>query len=131
MLRDSNAMTDMTFETAERRLAQGVRFVMENPGRSRMWNEEAAVKLLADNRITVVEFHNCMYGGRRREHTKVVGNVPALASLAKWCDCEARCSRTGLPHETWRPAVKGGRVQKFRTKEEAEYPPSSAKRRRR
>ena len=49
--------------------------------------------------------------------------MPSLReAIGRTCLRAEQCSRTGKPHENWRPKVVRGRVVSFATSEEREYP---------
>ena len=62
-------------------------------------------------------------GGEQRKYQMLVTDIPELyEAYDRLCLSPHICSRTGMPHASFRPVVEKGRVVHFPTGDAAEYP---------
>ena len=68
--------------------------------------------------------HVCDWHTRTRLHEVHAADANQIAhALAdKMCSGRELCDRTGQPHLSWAPTVRGGTIQAYATDGEAEYP---------
>ena len=84
-------------------LQKNVWFSIENPSRSILWELPQYQALLADERVGKVDFHACMFGGKRDKRTAFVTNCPApLTQLDRQCTKDHWHAPWGLHwHKGW------------------------------
>ena len=122
-LEDDTEMADLAARTCLRQRRSGKRFSLEHPGRSLALHLKSWKELQAESGVMKLEYTTCMFeGSRRRKRQILICNDEAFAPMAKTCNGNRLCERTGLPHLRWKPATSGGRVIQFTTGEEREYP---------
>ena len=120
-----NLIMMITFADATAAARRGQGIAIENPANSYMWILPEALVLAGLPEMTSIEFMNCMFtGGQRSKRTKVITNVREIADALAGRMCSGReiCDRTGQPHLSWTPTVRGGIIQTYATEGEAEYP---------
>ena len=117
-------MAEMAAKDCIRRSKAGKFFSLEHPRNSIARNLDSWKDLEALPGTIVTEYHTCMFrGSKRRKHQALIHNMPQLVPLiGRLCQQSKCCQRTGEKHLSWRPQVEGGRVVKFSTGEEREYP---------
>ena len=118
--------TEMAEDSARRCLARHKRklpFSLEHPGRSIALDLEAWKTLRNEEGVFSSFYHTCMFeGSKRRKFQILIHNLSSLKGMNLECESNGLCSRTGRPHEKWRPLVSRGKVEQFVTGEEREYP---------
>ena len=68
----ANTLVNFTKDVALWCLQRGVAFAIENPATSRMWRMPALAGLARRPGVFTVQFHHCMFGGRRPKHTQLL-----------------------------------------------------------
>ena len=117
-------MTQRTARLATSILADGRRFVIENPMRAYLWLQPDMVALGDMEGVMNIDHPACAFSlGTHGKQQRARANCKALAdALGRWCPSNEVCVRTGAPRQTWQPYVdRTGRVKQFRTGAEAEY----------
>ena len=104
--------------------ARGRKFSLEHPGNSIAKELEEWKELMSTPGVFVGYGHACMFHPcKRRKYQMLISNDREVVNETSLvCASEGRCSRTGLPHDDFRPSVKNGKVVTFKTAEEREYP---------
>ena len=102
----------------------GRHFSLENPKNSIARQLESWKELEGESGVYSTEYHACMFAEcRRRKAQVLIHNVaPLHHKIGKLCAPSGRCTRTKLPHLSWRPRVVNGKVTSFATGQEREYP---------
>ena len=96
--------------------ARGILCSLENPLRSHMWNTSFLQNAIdhISQQLVKVQFHHCMFGGRRRKRTQPLVNHDCYKHLQRNCD-------ETHTHEPWGRTSAG-----WATSLEVEYPMHSA-----
>ena len=121
---DDNSLANWAIERCERRLVAGLGFTLEHPGNSYLFMFPSGLRLLKAKGSFNVLFHNCMFkDGKKRKLSRFVTNMPQVAvRIARTClNTNNICSRTGMPHDSWKPVVMDGRVIEYKSEMEAEF----------
>ena len=97
-----NALLNATVQLIRACVAQGIPWILENPGSSYLFKTPAVLDLIRLGWGFVVTCDQCQYGTRWRKRTKfLVGNI-CRDDCARMCrQCRAHrgiCSRTGKAH---------------------------------
>ncbi len=108
-----NILATFAAAVADWCLERKIPFVVENPGRSWMWQLPCFKELEGNPSVMAVCFHACKHGSRRDKLTKLLTNYLALEPLAKMCD-------NSHHHDDWSMQFK--QRWEFATASEAEYP---------
>lgn len=64
-------------------LSLGIKFTLENPQSSRLWNFEPIAQIFTDKRVHFFTFHMCAYGTPHKKGTSILTNVAELTTLVK------------------------------------------------
>jgi hypothetical protein len=112
-----NIITECCAEIGLYCIENGKLFSIENPTRSIIWEMPQMKTLLDRPETEEIDFHACMWGGKRPKRTAFVTNSKELQSLRKTCNHQK------WEHESsgvsWSTADNGW---KFATEDECEYP---------
>ena len=80
-------------------------------------------KVLGTPGVYVVDYTTCMFEGiRRRKCAVLITNHLAFKNLGLFCSNRNVCDRTHEKHLRWRPTTSSGKVMRFCTGDEREYP---------
>ena len=109
-------------------LAAGVPFIVENPGRSYLWQQPSFRRLLGDERVVYVEADQRLYGSLWRKRTGfLTGHIPKELLEKLQCRCASRggrCDRTTKRHVHLIGGAPGGGSM---TSKAQNYPPGFAR----
>ena len=99
-------------------------FSLEHPGRSHAHSLPSWKALRDTPGVFHDECHACMYPPcKRRKLQSLTHNIPELRGhVSLLCQDEKICTRTGAPHDSFKPVVVNSRVVSFPTSDEREYP---------
>ena len=117
-------MADLSANYCREAHLAGRGFGLEHPKNSIARDLESWKKLESLKGVYCTEYHTCMFEpSERRKAQVLIHNRESLAHyVGRKCLDPKLCTRTGKPHQSWRPRVRDGRVSSFSTGEEREYP---------
>ena len=107
----ANCLYRLTGEIAAYCMQHHIMASIENPARSHFWATGFFRKPLKGlfHKLQSTYFHHCMHGSRRRKHTLLMHNCPALDKFSVMCD-------GNHVHEPW------GLQKTWATSQETAYP---------
>ena len=108
----ANTLYKLSGEILAFTTARGILCSLENPLRSHMWNTSFLRNAIdhLSQQLFKVQFHHCMFGGRRRNRTQLLVNQECYKHLQRNCD-------ETHTHEPWGRTSLG-----WATSLEVEYP---------
>ena len=117
-------MADMSALSSKRAHLEGRGFSLEHPGRSIAHELHSWKDLCAQKGVKKIFHHHCMFEGcTHRKYQCEITNIEELAiEVDRICESDAICTRTGLPHSSWKHEVSDGKLIKPSTAQLAEYP---------
>ena len=117
-------MAEMSANHCREAHLTGKGFGLEHPRNSIARELDSWKKLENLDGVICTEYHTCMFEpSKRRKAQVLIHNREALVKhIGLICEDPRICTRTGRPHQTWRPRVRNGKVTAFTTGEEREYP---------
>ena len=101
-------------------LASGVRFCLENPQTSRLWEFRPVRDLVRDKRICFFTFHMCGWGMPYKKATSILTDIPSLSILQKLCSKDHRHVQLRGSETV---VVNGVKQTRNRTAAAGAYPP--------
>ena len=115
----ANKLYDFVVDAVVILHTMGIAWSIENPHSSRMWITSPFKRLFEATmhkrlRIYEVDFHNCMHGGRRPKHSRIIYSGVDFSSL------EAECDHPKDHHMPWGLTKDPNSL--FATAEERRYP---------
>ena len=117
-------MADMAAEACLSHHRKRKFFSLEHPEGSLARELPSWKALENEDGVICTPYHSCMFEPcKRRKRQVLIHNRPEWdEEIGKRCSNEKCCSRTGLPHKSWKPIVQDGKVLSFQTGQEREYP---------